>query len=67
MQKFGFKNKGYKQFLVNNKSRVVTMKIIFDSFFQLNFFWCSSNFKHSIYKPVSKVTLNLPKKLQNLN
>ena len=38
MQNVDLRNKSYKQFLVKNKSRAARKKIIYDFFFQLNFF-----------------------------
>ena len=38
MQNVDLRNKSCKQFLVKNKSGVARKKIIFDFFFQLNFF-----------------------------
>ena len=42
MQNVDLRNKSYKQFLVKNESEAARKKIIFDFFFQLNFF-CSSS------------------------
>ena len=38
MQNVDLRNKSYKQFLVKNKNGEARKKIIFDFFFQLNFF-----------------------------
>ena len=41
MQNVDLRHKSYKQFLVKNKSGAARKKIIFDFFFQLNFFLSS--------------------------
>ena len=38
MQNVDLRNKSYKQFLVKNESGAARKKIIFDIFFQLNYF-----------------------------
>ena len=38
MQNVDLRDKSYKQFLIKNKSGAARKKIIFDFFFQLNFF-----------------------------
>ena len=38
LQKVDLRNKSYKQFLIKNEKGAITKKIIFDIFFQLDFF-----------------------------
>ena len=70
MQHVDLRNESYKQFLVKNESRAARKKIIFDFFFQLNFFFLCFffNFLNIVcLDQIQKSNIFYKEKLQSLN